>query len=79
MYDLFILTTTIGIPDLHNKTLKPFFEDLNKQGLIYLIMTKILSFCNKDCIDIALNWMAYLNNLNISNIKNLYESYLFNI
>jgi len=30
-------------------------------------MTKILSFCNKAYIDIALNWAAHLNKLNISN------------
>lgn len=36
MYDLFILTTAIDRPDLHNKSLKPFFEDLNKQGIKYL-------------------------------------------
>jgi len=35
MYNLFILTTAIDRPDLHNQTLPPFLEILNGQGINY--------------------------------------------
>jgi hypothetical protein len=34
-YDLYILTTAIDRPDLHNQTLPPFFNILSKQGINY--------------------------------------------
>lgn len=35
-------------------------------------MTKILSFCNEDYIEIALNWVAHLNSLGIHNYYVVY-------
>ena len=34
-YDLYILTTAIDRPDLHNQTLPPFFKTLKEQGVNY--------------------------------------------
>lgn len=47
MYDLFILTTSIDRPDLHTKTLNPFFQHLNDQNLNYLWMCNLDSVFNK--------------------------------
>ena len=35
MHDLYILTTAIDRPDLHNQTLPPFFDILKKQDINY--------------------------------------------
>ena len=34
-YDLYILTTAIDRPDLHDQTLPPFFNILESQGVNY--------------------------------------------
>ena len=47
MYDLIILTTAIDRPDLHNQTLPPFFDMLEKQRINYKWIVNLDSPFNK--------------------------------
>jgi hypothetical protein len=59
IYDLIILTTAIDRPDLHNQTLRPFFDMLEKQGIDHKWIVNLDSPFNKR--EAALNNLKTFN------------------
>jgi hypothetical protein len=68
MYDLYILTTAIDRPDLHNRTLPLFFEILKEQDINYKWFINLDSPFKKmeEAVDNFKNFSGGVQDLRIS-------------
>ena len=75
-YDLYILTTAIDRPDLHNQTLPPFFKTLKEQGVNYKWFINLDSPFKKteEAVDNFKNFAGGVQDLHISDKACFYSA-----